>query len=49
MSQDPQPGEQHVDAMRTGAPYERNASVMFVDRIRRSPDRTALEIGRAHV
>ena len=42
MSQDPQTGEASVDAMRTGAPYERNASVMFVDRIRRSPDRTAL-------
>jgi fatty-acyl-CoA synthase len=33
-----------VDVMRTGAPYERNASVMFVDRIRRSPDRTALVV-----
>jgi fatty-acyl-CoA synthase len=30
------------DALVTGPPYERNASVMFVDRIRRSPDRTAL-------
>lgn len=31
-----------IDALHTGPPYERNASVMFVDRIRRSPDRTAL-------
>lgn len=33
-----------VDALRTGPAYERNASVMFVDRIRRSPDRTALAV-----
>lgn len=31
-----------VDVMATGAPYERNASVMLLDRIRRSPGRTAL-------
>src|SRR3546814_4603987 len=30
--------------MRTGPTYERNASVMFVDRIRRSPERTALVV-----
>ncbi|HEY9557045.1 MAG TPA: long-chain fatty acid--CoA ligase [Acidimicrobiales bacterium] len=33
-----------IDSMRTGPTYERNASVMFVDRIRRSPERTALVV-----
>lgn len=33
-----------IDGMPTGPAYERNASVMFVDRIRRSPERTALVV-----
>jgi fatty-acyl-CoA synthase len=32
------------DGLRTGAPYERNAAVMFFDRVRRSPDRPALAL-----
>jgi fatty-acyl-CoA synthase len=35
-----------VDALETGPAYERNASVMLVDRMRRSPDRPAVvELG----
>src|SRR3546814_14631733 len=33
-----------IDSMRTGPTYERNASVKFVDRIRRSPERTPLVV-----
>lgn len=31
----------HVEAMQTGTPYETNASVMLIDRVRRSADRVA--------
>lgn len=41
MTDKPDSTQPTVNAMHTGAPYERNASVMLVDRIRRSPDRVA--------